>query len=161
MCTVLDSYSVQHMCGRCVHSCCWTTSVAVNICCCCFCVSCRQRSCLDPDAGTLPTRRASSNGRANTADVQPTTGAQLPEACTYSNMTRPDAGCADALLLALTPGKYSSNSTADTPGHHAFISPVQVGGCWSVAQSTVFTCFNGSKVSVLKHCRYTLCRTMP
>jgi hypothetical protein len=34
--------------------------------------------------------------------------------------------CIDVLLLALTPANYSSNSTADTPRRHAFISPAQV-----------------------------------
>jgi hypothetical protein len=37
-----------------------------------------------------------------------------------------DPGCADVLLLALTPASYSSNNTADTFGQRAFISPAQV-----------------------------------
>jgi hypothetical protein len=41
--------------------------------------------------------------------------------------------CSDMLLLALTPGKYSSNNTADTPGRRAFISPAQVGASGPVA----------------------------
>ncbi|WIA34729.1 hypothetical protein OEZ86_013039 [Tetradesmus obliquus] len=35
------------------------------------------------------------------------------------------SGCADVLLLVLTPPTYSSNNTADTPGGRAFISPAQ------------------------------------
>jgi hypothetical protein len=36
------------------------------------------------------------------------------------------ADCLNLLLLGLTPGAYSSNNTADTPGRRAFISPAQV-----------------------------------
>jgi hypothetical protein len=45
--------------------------------------------------------------------------------CRKDDLT--DPACADALLLGLTPSAYSSNSTADTPGRRAFISPAQVG----------------------------------
>jgi hypothetical protein len=45
--------------------------------------------------------------------------------------------CTDPLLLALTPSSYSSNSTADTPGGRAFISPAQVRHCCEVGEVEV------------------------
>uniref|UniRef100_A0A383VAT9 Uncharacterized protein n=1 Tax=Tetradesmus obliquus TaxID=3088 RepID=A0A383VAT9_TETOB len=91
--------------------------------------------CLDPDFGTLPKRKAYSFGHPTNTVNAPTTATsptQLPKACANSNIaiTRPDKNCTDALLLALTPAKYSLNSTADTSGSRAFISPAQdQGGC--------------------------------
>jgi hypothetical protein len=45
-------------------------------------------------------------------------------ACNTMNVA--DPSCEDVLLLALTHAKYSSNTTANTPGRRAFISPAQV-----------------------------------
>jgi hypothetical protein len=56
------------------------------------------------------------------AGVNKTQIAQV--ACGQNDITSPE--CSDVLLLALTPAAYSSNSTADTPGRRAYISPAQV-----------------------------------
>jgi hypothetical protein len=75
------------------------------------------------------TRRAYGIGRRK-RDVLGNLGAGLnltqiaQAACGVHDITDPQ--CVDVLLLALTPSAYSSNSTADTPGHRAFISPAQV-----------------------------------
>jgi hypothetical protein len=68
-----------------------------------------------------------SRGRARTvanlgAGVNITELAQA--ACNTPNIA--DPSYEDVLLLALTPARYSSNSTADTSGRRAFISPAQV-----------------------------------
>jgi hypothetical protein len=78
------------------------------------------------------TRRGYAYGRTK-ADVLKSLGAKGPNAvsktelalaaCDSSNI---GPECADVLLLALTPASYSSNSTADTPGGHALISPAEV-----------------------------------
>ncbi|WIA14333.1 hypothetical protein OEZ85_002863 [Tetradesmus obliquus] len=62
-------------------------------------------------------------------------------ACNTANVA--DPSCEDVLLLALTPAKYSSNSTADTPGCRTFISPAQDQGICGSLQPRV-NCLTGS-----------------
>lgn len=135
--------------------------------------------CLDPYPGTLPTRRASHDHdqqHASTSTLPQPPGAladasQLPKPCAKSNMTHPDPECADALLLALTPSKYSSNSTADTPGGFAFISPAQDQGTCAAGVSFAVTAAAEAAFSIynqrswgklnLSEADYSFCRLRP
>lgn len=74
------------------------------------------------------TSRRLANIVGNMGAKGPVTPEQLQQtlqaSCTAEDMAA--SGCADVLLLVLTPPTYSSNNTADTPGGRAFISPAQV-----------------------------------
>jgi hypothetical protein len=59
-------------------------------------------------------------------------------ACGKGDVTDPD--CAEVLLLLLTPAAYSANSTTDTPGRRAYISPAQVISSCSVFASEACEC---------------------
>lgn len=137
----------------CQHTLLWTTSATYMPLLLCLCICGGQRSCLDPDFGTLPKRKAYSFGHPTNTVNAPTTATsptQLPKACANSNIaiTRPDKNCTDALLLALTPAKYSLNNTADTSGSRAFISPAQVRGLGQA--------FVGKFASVMQTCQLAL-----
>jgi hypothetical protein len=62
-----------------------------------------------------------------------------------------DQECVDVLLLTLTPAAYSSNSTADTPGRRAFVSPAQVGDTAMLKESSGLR-FGGKRSSQSSSC---------
>jgi hypothetical protein len=78
------------------------------------------------------TRRDYRKGRTR-ADLVKSLGAKGPNAVSVTDLALAACDsssigpeCVDVLLLALTPAKYSSNDTTDTPGGNALISPAQV-----------------------------------